>query len=359
MSCGMSPACFRTAATFAAILCATPAHAADLSPEVEALIKRGNDMRRSHDDQGAFPLFQRAYQMQPDPRTAVQLGLVEQALGRWADADEHLTAGLKGSKEPWIQRNRATIDDSIRKVKPHVARVEVTGDPPGAEVLVNGRPVGKVPLPEPVRVAEGSVDIELRAPGYRRGFRTVTVHGGQYQPVVVRLDRDASAETVHPAAQVLPAPVASRSSASLGGTALATPLSVTPDAPEPAPIRWRPWAIGASLGAAALGAGVGVYGLLRHDSKVTAFNDRMCLETANGVVRRPMTPDETCVSLNTDYRNARIMSIAGFAAAGILGATALVLYLTAPDAAEGASAEARLVCVPDVVSPGVGCRVTF
>jgi hypothetical protein len=310
-----------------------PGHLATAAPapdEIEALIKKGNDLRRSHDDQSALPLLQRAYELQPAPRTAVQLGLVEQALGRWAEADEHLTTGLKARNDPWIQRNRAAIDESVRKVKPHVARVEITGEPAGAEALVNGRLVGKVPLQAPIRVAEGSVDVELRAPGYRRAFRTLTVRGGQYQPVVLRLEREVSTTPAPVVAQPLPAPVPppavtalpTPSPPDVNGAAVAMPVADPAPPPDSAPLRWRPWAIGATAAAAVVAGGAGLYGLLRHDSKVHAVNERMCLETQNGVVRRPSSPDEQCVTLNTAYRDARTLSIVGFTAAAALAATA-------------------------------------
>jgi hypothetical protein len=340
---------------------AAPPHAVD----AETLIKKGNDLRRAHDDLGALPLLQQAYAIQPGPRTAVQLGLVEQALGRWADADEHLTTGLRSKDDPWIQRNRAVIDDSVRKVKPHVARIEITGEPVGAEALVNGRAVGKVPLPAAVRVGEGSVDVELRAPGYGRAFRTLTVRGGQYQPVVIRLQPEGPtppnvSATWPPRLPPEHDPPA-LSSESVSGPPLATPTPMT-DAPPPTepPPRWRPWAIGASSAGAVVAGGAGVYGMLRHDTKVHEFNERMCLETPSGVVRRPLVPDDQCVSLNTAYRDARTLSILGFSAAGVLGATALLLYLTTPD--PGASTETamgRPRCSPDLVHAGIICQLRF
>src|SRR5437868_6723538 len=175
----------RALATLVCLAAAAAPAAAAGPDDAEALIKQGNDLRRSGDDQGALPLLARAYQAQPGPRTAVQLGLVEEALGRWGDADEHLTIGLRAGGDAWIARNRKTIEAALRVVKPHVGRIEITGEPAGAEVLVGGRRVGTVPLAAPVRVSEGSIDVELRAPGYRHGFRTLTVRGGQYQPVVI------------------------------------------------------------------------------------------------------------------------------------------------------------------------------
>ena len=82
--------------------------------------------------------------------------LVEKALGRWAEADRHLTDALKGGQDPWIHKNLTVLEKTLAEVKRQVARIEITGEPVGADVLVNGRPVGKVPLPHPVRVNAGS-----------------------------------------------------------------------------------------------------------------------------------------------------------------------------------------------------------
>jgi hypothetical protein len=350
-----------------AVVCglAGPGWGATPADEAEALIDKGNELRRNRDDQSAFPLFQKAYELKPGPRTAVQLGLVEQALGRWADADEHLTEGLRASNDPWIKKNRAIIDESVRKVKVHVARVEITGEPADAEVLVNGRTVGKVPLDRPVRVAEGSVDIELRAAGYKRGFRTVTVRGGQYQPVVIRLEREGVAPGLTPAAATLPAPAGPRGNVPVTGPLLATPSPTSADvaasAGEAEGPHWRPWALGGAAAGAVVGVGLGVFEMLQHDRKVKEFNDRTCLETPRGVVRKPATPDDGCVDLNTDYRNARTLSVVGFAAGGALAVTALVLYLTTPDGApvETAAAAAPITCTPDLRHAGVSCLARF
>ena len=50
-------------------------------------------------------------------------------------------------------------------IKGHIARVEVLGEPTGAEIVVNGRTVGRLPLPDSISTSAGEVDIEARAPG--------------------------------------------------------------------------------------------------------------------------------------------------------------------------------------------------
>src|SRR5512138_3799471 len=57
------------------------------SEEPEALIRQGIELRRRGDDARAHGYFKRAYELSKTPRAAAQLGLVDQAVGRFAEAD--------------------------------------------------------------------------------------------------------------------------------------------------------------------------------------------------------------------------------------------------------------------------------
>ncbi len=311
--------------------------------EVEALLQKGNDLRRSGDDQAALPVFARAHELAPGPRTAVQLGLVEQALGRWADADLHLTTGLRAKQDPWILRNRDTIEEALGRVKHHVGRVEITGEPVGAEVLIGGRRVGHVPLAEPVRVSAGTVDVELRAPGYRPTLRTLMIAGGQYQPVVMRLERIGSPIGSLPEA-VTDSPEASTS----GLAGRATPF-----------IKYG------ALGGAAIGLGVGIFAVARHSDLVGSFNGRGCVEDGGGMgVLNNGSYDTECATLAADYQNAKTLAIVGFVGAGAMVATAAILHFVGrPTEPERTSLGAGPVrCAPALGGrglAGVACSGTY
>jgi hypothetical protein len=326
-----------------------PGHAWSATPaeQAEALVRQGNQLRSAGDDQSALPIFQKAVDIYPSPRTWAQLGLVEKALGRWADADQHLTDALKGGQDPWIQKNVRILEQTLAEAKRQVARIEITGEPAGAEVLVNGRPVGKVPLPQPIRVNAGTVDIEMRAAGYRPTLRTVSVTGLQYQPVVIRLEREGAASpgaTESPPGAVSPLAIG----AGPGAEGAAQP--------------WRPWAIGGTAAGGAIGLGLGILGVVQHDQKVTDFNKRMCQEGPGGtvVLRSTGLKDRTCSSLYADYKNARTLAIVGFAAGAALGATSLILYLTTPSSGSGSeTALSAPLCTAGPGDLGIGCTLRF
>src|SRR4029079_7936957 len=127
----------------ASALSAAPAWAGE---SADRLIKKGLEMRKRGDDLGALPLFDEPYRVSPTPRAAAQRAFCAQALGRWTQVEAALTEALKVPDDPWVKKNRAAIDESLREAKMKVAVIEIAGDPAGGEVLVNGKVVGQLPL---------------------------------------------------------------------------------------------------------------------------------------------------------------------------------------------------------------------
>jgi hypothetical protein len=111
-------------------LCASPVAAWAADSDENALIRHGLELRRAGDDEAALAELQRAYDREPSPRSAAQLGFVEQALGQWAKADEHIREALRTPDDPWIHRNRAVIEDARDTIGVHLAR-----HPPPAAVV--------------------------------------------------------------------------------------------------------------------------------------------------------------------------------------------------------------------------------
>ena len=224
-------------ASFRILLCAVAAFVtlptlAYAAAESEALIKEAIELRRAGQDAAAIPKLQRAYEMESTPRGAAQLGLCLQAVGRWSEADYFLARALAAPRDPWVKKNRDTLKDSLEAVKAHVGRVEVIGDPDGAQVFVNGRQVGTFPLPDAIPVNEGLVKVELRAAGHEAAFKDLTISGGSYQRVVLRLSKTPQAvDSAKPLPSVAEVPADDPS------------LAITAAAPEdgPTPLLKRPW----------------------------------------------------------------------------------------------------------------------
>ena len=151
------------------------AWAAPSDPQEDALNRQGVQARRKGDDQRALELFQHAYELHHSPRAAAQMGLAEIALGRWEAADDHLDEALAASPDAWIKKNQGTLREASDGVKAQFGAIQVLGEPSGADVVIDGRVIGKLPMAEPARVRPGEYRLEVRAAGYLTARRDVSV----------------------------------------------------------------------------------------------------------------------------------------------------------------------------------------
>jgi hypothetical protein len=333
--------------------------AAGSSNEADSLIRHGIELRKAHDDEGAAREFQKAYDQIHTPRAAGQLGLAEQALGRWEDAERHVGEALHAAGDAWVVKNRVILDEALGAIQGHLARIEVLGDPEGAEVSVNGRGVGKLPLKEAVRVSAGEVEVELHAPGYVPMQRTLTIVAGQYQRLVLHLAKEApvSAGEVPSVAKVAP------EQGQTSGSTPVTPLVATPP-PADEPSTARSVVKWSAAGLAGVGLVVGIVAIVEHGKNVSAFNNHTpaCGVDKNGAAVYQMggasAPD--CQALLNSYRSDTTWAIVGFASAGAFAVTWLVLQLTEgshPAAAEHAFAAP--LCAPSLSGLGLSCELRF
>jgi hypothetical protein len=90
--------------------------------EVEALIARGNELRRAGTPGPALPYFQKAYELARTPRTIGQLGLGELAAGYPVEAAEHLAAALQSPDDPSIVKYRKVLMDALTAARAQIGR---------------------------------------------------------------------------------------------------------------------------------------------------------------------------------------------------------------------------------------------
>lgn len=330
-----------------AVTALAPRDAAAAPAADEQLNDRGVELRRKGDDRGALEAFQKAYDMTHSPRATAQLGLVHQALGRWELAGPLVEKALQSPGDAWVKKYQPQLQDALATIKQHLARIELTGEPAGADVIVNGVPAGKLPLPGPLTVSIGTVDLQVRADGYQPDIRKVNVAAYQYEHVFVRLDKLPEA-IVKPPADVV------------------TPLIAPPPPPPPPPvaqssvsprtvIKWS------ALGLGAAGVATGVVATILHESKISDFNKvagGSCQDKGGTAYDGTGKTNADCQSALDSAHTARTWQIVGFVAGGAFAATWLVLQLTEPDGASSGSTTAWS-CAPSLTNPGATCAVRF
>ncbi|MDP3274023.1 MAG: hypothetical protein Q8Q09_02430 [Deltaproteobacteria bacterium] len=177
-----SPATLRALALTAALAhsSATQAQSAPTTPpnaqvSADAAVARGVTLRQAGNDDEALVEFRRAHQLAPSARTQAQIALAEQALGQWVSAEQDLQAALAVTTDPWIERNRESLANAMRQISTRLASIEVRCSTPNAELFVNDVRASALPLTAPVRVAVGTVTLEVRAPGYTTQRRTLEI----------------------------------------------------------------------------------------------------------------------------------------------------------------------------------------
>jgi hypothetical protein len=328
------------------LVCA-PSFAQTVDPG-EAAIRRGVELRRHGQDEQALEAFRKAYQTSPSPRALAQIGLAEQALGRWVDAEHDIRQALESSVDPWIGKNAVVLRGALEAIGKHIGSVQVLGEPAGAEVLIQGKDAGRLPMPSPVRVPIGDAQIEVRCPGFRGSSRVVTVVAGVLSRETIVLVRPVAAEPGSPPAM----------GPDLG-------LTRSPVAPSPSPSpsseldvsppRWRRPAVWVAAGLGVVGVGLGVVETLVAIQKSKDFNrlPDNCMDGGNGNI----LGGARCVQADHDQSVATWAAAIGFGLGGLFAMTAVVLHLNRPAAAERKAA--WLTCVPSLSSAGGACVVRW
>ncbi len=218
-----------------------------LREEARALLREGVALEARGELVAALDRFKRAQAAFPGAGVHYNLGRTYERLGRTVDALAAYEAFLAGSgaEDPELQ---AEARAAIAALSKHAASLEIVSDAVGAEVFVNGRSVGRVPLPAPVRLDPGALQISIEPPGGAPLLARGRLRPGQRETLTANLPRPAAPP---PARPLPPPPAASpaRPAPPVG------PLVVEARRPEPRPLHRNPYAwaaAGVVLGALGL-----------------------------------------------------------------------------------------------------------
>ncbi|KYF50229.1 hypothetical protein BE04_19905 [Sorangium cellulosum] len=303
----------------------------------------------------ARQLILESFQLEPTAEKAANLGRVELRAGKPRDAAEHLAFFLREAKE--IQpSDRDRAERMLTEAKAKIGTVTVQVEA-GADVLVDGHPLGTAPLERPVFVEPGSRRFEARKPGTASASQELQVQAGSAPEVQLTL-----AASTGPAIQVVEAPAASASVVEQRpvSVVVARPTvgsgNVADTRPSTGGSSWRTWAIvsGAGLAVVGVGVGVGFSAVAAADNAdFTKERDRLVRETPIGETICPGREHDVRCRKLTELANVRdrnqAIGIAGFAVGGLAAAGTLALVLwKAERPAQTAKAEPDFIVVPSM-----------
>jgi hypothetical protein len=150
------------------------------------LFEEGVVAAKAEDWSKARGAFLQAWRLKQHWQIAANLGRAELMLKRYCDAVDHLTYFLKEA-ENLSASDRKQAQEMLDEALAKVGSLKVQIDVDGAEVLVDGQPVGKSPLTQPVCVEAGNRTIEARHEAYTPMSKSVNVSVGKSQEARLRL----------------------------------------------------------------------------------------------------------------------------------------------------------------------------
>ena len=303
----------------------------------------------------ALPYFQRAYQLARTPRTTGQLGLAELAAGYPVEAAEHLASALETPNDPSIVKFRQMLADALTMARAQIGELAIQGSPAGAEIVVNGRGAGVLPLSSTIKVPARNTEVVVRAPGHTERRELVPIAGGQRHELTVNLEKIAKLAEQPSVIAATSSPPSPTPAAAPSASAVVEHQSPDVDA-SGSSLRTAAWVFG---GGALVAAGAGLALNLAARSNRSEF-DASCT-TLPTIMADPgtgghlTTPE--CRDRHDAWETDRLWSIVGYATGAALAITSTVLFLSSRQKSTAAHARTQLRCGP---SPnGISCHGTF
>lgn len=304
----------------------------------EELIKVGNALRRKGDNLRAVGYIRRAYELAHTPRSAAQLGLVELAVSDFVNAEAHLTEAL-GSNDPWVVSNAKTVEDSRKKARSHLLRVEVVGAPADATVVLPEARIVKLPEDGVLYLAPGATKLRVQSIGHKSA--DLEVAGAEKETRTVRVEMPLEMPAAVAVVPALPPKAPEPASAGTEGESASKPseAAATPAAPAATSETGRSLRI-AGIVTGAAGVAVAVVGgivLAKGNSKADEWN-----QAATNT--KPWNPDDE------NYKTLQATGVGLLVGGGVAIATGVALYVVGAKSAGGESATS----VSLSVGPGGG-----
>lgn len=163
------------------------ARADDTADEAEFRFRRGAEHYAKGRTEEALSEFFASNRLAKNRNVSFNIARCFDQLGR---SDEAFRWYHDLLSEPWKLEERTRLDEAIAKLKPRVALVAVTTNPPGAEVFVERVDLGsRGTAPRTLALSPGRTKVLARLPGFRPAEAEVTLEAGKEANVAITLER--------------------------------------------------------------------------------------------------------------------------------------------------------------------------
>ncbi|WP_437798780.1 PEGA domain-containing protein [Sorangium sp. So ce693] len=295
--------------------------------------------------------LQSAWELNPTFDVAYNLGNTKYQLKKYREAAEHLSFALRN----WplvktVAKLKPTAEQRLAESRAQVGALRVTVSAAGAEVLVDGKAVGRAPLEGEVFVEPGEHRVEARLEGYAPVSQTVKSAKGE--------TADVGLAMVAVKSEAQTAGAKTEGGAGAAGVGAGAPVMGQPPAGPVEPPPKKNWVPVIALGAAsAVGLAVGITStVLSRNARSDAEGYREQIRQANGGCIDPQSDlIDTCRDVKSEAERAArfgTVSVIGYAASGAL-AVAAVTYALWPRRAAPAAHGVRVLPQTNVGGGGV------
>jgi tetratricopeptide (TPR) repeat protein len=160
-----------------------------------ALLQEGNRYFDARLFVEALDRYRQAYAIVPSANIDFNLAQSLNELGRPLEALGHYERYVRRVKEADSPEDWKRAHEQIFRLEGLIARVEIQASVAGAEVSIDGSPVGTTPLPAPIRLVPGPHAMVVSRPGYERHVIERTLEAGEtiVERVELRTEEDAAA----------------------------------------------------------------------------------------------------------------------------------------------------------------------
>ena len=141
------------------------AHADDLADEADLQFALGTNSYRKGDYRTALEHFLASNRLVPNPNVAFNIARTYERLGQFPEAYRAYDVALSQEVDP---QSRRAVERELERIRPQVALLEVTTDPPGATIYLDRKDLGpRGTTPRVLALTPGHYRVIAELPGHK------------------------------------------------------------------------------------------------------------------------------------------------------------------------------------------------
>lgn len=161
----------------------------DPNQRATELYKKGNDYYDKAKWADAETMYRAAFELRQSFEIAGNLGDVEMIQGKPREAAEHLAFALRLFPPSGKPAQKEALQKRLREATTMIGTVRVKVSEPDAEVVLDGKSIGKSPLDNEIYVDRGDHVLEARREGYEPAKEKISATAGSTHDVSLTLKK--------------------------------------------------------------------------------------------------------------------------------------------------------------------------